>query len=153
MAVRTVLVRRCKSFWPCDLTCGLASVNLDESNMSEHLSSLNLSHDPTATLALPVNLTRPIKILDKWCSPFYLPRPQPDLFPQIPDAWDNRATAGEGPSAAEIAASTTAQQAFQVCKQRSLYLQDLWSTGSMGRLVQHGDYGTRSRWVDLRRPR
>lgn len=49
---------------------------------------------------------------DKWCNPFFLPRPQPELFLQIPAAWQGGAA--EGPSAAEIASSTTAQQAFQV---------------------------------------
>lgn len=48
---------------------------------------------------------------DKWCSPFYLPRRDIDLFDQIPAAWQGGAA--EGPSAAEIAESPIAQRAFQ----------------------------------------
>jgi len=49
---------------------------------------------------------------DKYCAPFYLPRPQPDLFPQIPAAW--MGGAAEGPSVEEIVGSTQARNAFQV---------------------------------------
>ena len=48
----------------------------------------------------------------KFCDTFYLPCCGINLFGQIPAAWQG--DAAEGPSAAEIAESTTAQQAFQV---------------------------------------
>ncbi|KAJ3515636.1 hypothetical protein NLJ89_g1634 [Agrocybe chaxingu] len=48
----------------------------------------------------------------KYCDAFWLPRPTPRYFPQFPDTWTDPARA-EGPSAADIAASSTAQQAFQ----------------------------------------
>ena len=60
----------------------------------------------------PAHAFRSLEKRNKWCEPFWLPRPQPDLFPQIPAAWQGGAA--EGPSAEEIASSTTAQDAFQV---------------------------------------
>ncbi|KAL0070074.1 hypothetical protein AAF712_002971 [Marasmius tenuissimus] len=80
-------------------------------NATKHHRLASLHSRDTVGTSLP----RGLHLLEKrvkYCDAFWLPRPQPDYFPQIPAAWAGQAA--EGPSAAEIASSTTAQAAFQV---------------------------------------
>ncbi|KAJ8078102.1 hypothetical protein PM082_000308 [Marasmius tenuissimus] len=79
-------------------------------NATKHHRLASLHSRDTVGTSLP----RGLHLLEKrvkYCDAFWLPRPQPDYFPQIPAAWAGQAA--EGPSAAEIASSTTAQAAFQ----------------------------------------
>ena len=118
MALAVVPTVEVRLLYPClylPLKLGLGSVQSADTNdceASERPIPLDPSEYTTALRAMTANATQPIQVLDKWCMPFHLPRPQPDLFPQIPAAWQGQAA--EGPSAAEIAASPTARQAFQV---------------------------------------
>lgn len=77
--------------------------------MFKHRRSTNIAVDVGTS---PAPALHALEKRDKYCAPFYLPRPQPDLFLQIPAAWTGGAA--EGPSVEEIAGSTQALNAFQV---------------------------------------
>ncbi|PPQ65615.1 hypothetical protein CVT24_011823 [Panaeolus cyanescens] len=83
--------------------------NANRNEATQHKDKEVVSRDSAdAGLAHDVHV---LEKRDKYCSAFLLNGTQPQYFPQNPNAWAGGAA--EGPSVAEIAASTIAQAAFQ----------------------------------------